>query len=157
LKIIKHIEINGIHIPTRYVTSLPFNESLKQQARKLRHTSTLSEVLFWMQVNKKKFYGIDFDRQKIIGNYIVDFYVECFGLVIEIDGAIHQFQEEYDAQRTVYLESLGLIVYRISEECVRLYMSTVLMNLTDFIVKTFGKIYDINYPDSATRSHPFKI
>jgi len=60
-------------------------------------------------------------------------------LVIEIDGGIHQFQEDYDAQRTVCLESLGLVVYRISEENVRLYMSTVLMNLADFIIKTFGK------------------
>jgi very-short-patch-repair endonuclease len=138
MKTIKHIVINGIQIPTRYITSLPFNESLKIQARKLRRTSTLSEVLFWMQVNKKKFYGIDFDRQKVIGNFIVDFYVECFGLVIEIDGGIHQFQEECDAERTLYLESLRLVVYRISDENVRLYMSTVLMNLADFIIKTFG-------------------
>ena len=129
-----------MHISTRYVAFLPFNESLKEQAKKLRRTSTLSEVLFWMQVNKKKFYGIDFDRQKIIGNYIVDFYVECLGLVIEIDGGIHQFQEEYDAKRTLYLESLGLIVYRISDEAVRMYMSTVLMNLADFIIHTFGRI-----------------
>jgi very-short-patch-repair endonuclease len=92
MKMIKHIEINGMHILTRYVASLPFNESLKERAKKLRNNSTLSEVLFWMQVNKKKFYGIDFDRQKIIGNYIIDFYVECLGLVIEIDGGIHQFQ-----------------------------------------------------------------
>ena len=135
---IKHITIKGINIQTHYITSLPFNESLKEQAKKLRRNSTFSEVLFWMHVNKKKFYGIDFDRQKIIGNYIVDFYVESLGLVIEIDGGIHQYQEEYDENRTLFLESLGLIVYRISEERVRFSIDTVLMNLTDFIVKTFG-------------------
>jgi very-short-patch-repair endonuclease len=56
MKGIKQFEINGISISTRYVASLPFNESLKEQAKKLRRTATLSEVLFWMQVNKKKFY-----------------------------------------------------------------------------------------------------
>jgi len=91
-----------------------------------------------MHVNKKKFYGIDFDRQKIIGNYIVDFYVESLGLVIEIDGGIHQYQEEYDENRTLFLESLGLIVYRISDESVRFSMRSVLMDLTDFIVEKFG-------------------
>ena len=138
MKTIKQLEINGIIIPTRYIPSLPYNELLKDRARKLRRTSTISEVLFWVQVNKKKYYGIDFDRQKIVGDYIVDFYIESLGLVIEIDGGIHKYQEEYDENRTIFLESLGLIVYRISDEAVRFSMETVLMNLTDFIIKAFG-------------------
>jgi len=138
MKYTKNIEINGIHISTRYKCALPFNESLKDRARQLRRTSTLSEVLFWMCVNKRKFYGIDFDRQRIIGNYIVDFYIESLGLVIEIDGVVHQYQEEYDDNRTAYLESLGLVVYRISDESVRFSMETVLVNLRDFIIQTFG-------------------
>ena len=139
MKTVKRIEIKGVHIPTRYVCSLPFNESLKEQARKLRRNSTFSEVLFWMCVNKKKFYGIDFDRQKVIGNYIVDFYVESLGLVIEIDGGIHKYQEEYDEIRSAYLESLGLIVYRVADENVRFSIGSVLLNLEDFIIETFGE------------------
>ena len=139
MKTIKQISIKGITIPTRYISSLPYNKLLKERARKLRRNSTLSEVLFWMQVNKRKFYSIDFDRQKIIGNYIVDFYIESLGLVIEIDGEIHKFKEEYDIARSNFLESLGLVVYRISEERVRFSMETVLLNLADFIVETFGK------------------
>jgi len=42
-------------------------------------------VLFWKQVHKGKFYGINFNRQKIIGRYIVDFYVPSLSLVIEIE------------------------------------------------------------------------
>ena len=137
MKKIKNITIHNTTISTRYVCSLPFNEALQEQARKLRRNSTISEVLFWMNVNKKKFHEIDFDRQKIIGNYIVDFYIESLGLVIEIDGGIHQFQEEYDEKRTSFLESLGLIVYRISEEQVRFSIETVLVNLEDFIIKAF--------------------
>ena len=69
MKTIKQLSINGIIIFTSYLTSLPFNDSLKEQSKKLRNNATLSELLFWMQVNKKKFYGIDFDRQKIKGFY----------------------------------------------------------------------------------------
>ena len=138
MKSVKYIEINGINIPTRYKCALPYNESLKDRARQLRRTATLSEMLFWMSVNKKKFHGIDFDRQKIIGNYIVDFYIESFGLVIEIDGGIHKYQEDYDENRTAYLESSGLKVYRIGDESVRFSMRNVLVNLTDYIIETFG-------------------
>jgi very-short-patch-repair endonuclease len=135
---IKYFKINGIQICTQYICALPYNELLRDRARQLRRTATLSEVLFWMNVNKKKFYGIDFDRQKIIGNYIVDFYVESLGLVIEIDGGIHKYQEEYDENRTAYLESLGLKVYRIGDEDVRFSIRNVLDNLTDYIMETFG-------------------
>jgi len=138
MKFVKYIKINEIHIPTRYKCALPFNESLKDRARQLRHTATLTEVLFWISVNKKKFHGMDFDRQKIIGNYIVDFYIESLGLVIEIDGGIHKYQEDYDENRTSYLESLGLKVYRIGDEDVRFSMKSVLVNLTDYIIETFG-------------------
>jgi very-short-patch-repair endonuclease len=138
MKTVKQIEINGIAIPTRYVAPLPYNESLKERARKLRSSSTLSEVLFWMQVHKRKFFGIDFDRQKVIGNYIVDFFVESLGLVIEIDGKVHEIQEEYDERRSWYLESLGLTVLRISNDRVLFSMGSVLVNLRDFIVERFG-------------------
>jgi len=56
MRTIKNIIIKGVNIQTRYIASLPFNESLKEQAKKLRRNSTFSEVLFWMHVNKKKFY-----------------------------------------------------------------------------------------------------
>ena len=40
----------------------------------MRKAGVLSEVIFWLQVHKGMFWKIDFDRQRIIGNYIVDFY-----------------------------------------------------------------------------------
>lgn len=56
-----------------------------------------------------------FDRQRIIGNYIVDFYVKSLGLVIEVDETSHNNKEEYDAQRKAYLISSKLKIYRISD------------------------------------------
>lgn len=55
---------------------LPTNPKLKQKARDLRKQGVLSEVLFWNEVKRKKFLGLDFDSQKIIGNFIVDFYIK---------------------------------------------------------------------------------
>ena len=94
--------------------SLPYNPKLKQRAKALRKAGNLAEMLFWQQVHKQKFKGFDFDRQKIIGNYIVDFYCANCQVVIEIDGDSHDEKEEYDAARDTYLESLGLTVIHIT-------------------------------------------
>ncbi|MBS1941165.1 MAG: DUF559 domain-containing protein, partial [Bacteroidetes bacterium] len=92
---------------------LPFNPALKQRAKELRKAGNLAEVLFWQQVHRKKFKGYDFDRQKIIGNYIVDFYCSNCQVVVEIDGKSHDDKQEYDARRDAYLQSLGLTVIHI--------------------------------------------
>ena len=105
----------------------------------MRQAENLSEVLFWMQVTKNQFYKIDFDRQRIIGNYIVDFYVKNLGLVIEIDGPSHDTKEEYDKVREEYLVSLGLKVYRIPVIEVLQNMKTVMRNLEDYIIENYGE------------------
>ena len=61
-----------------------------------------------MQINKRKFHNLDFDRQRIIGSYIVDFYIKKLGLVIEIDGSSHDEKIDYDQRREKYLVSLEL-------------------------------------------------
>ena len=61
-------------------------------------------------------YPVKIMKQKLIGNYIVDFFCESAKLIIELDGSQH-FEEkgqEADARRTAYLESLGLMVVRYS-------------------------------------------
>jgi len=52
--------------------------------------------------------------QKIIGNYIVDFYCAEKAVVIEADGASHIGREGYDAERDTYLNGLGLTVIRLA-------------------------------------------
>jgi very-short-patch-repair endonuclease len=95
--------------------SLPFNSELRERARELRRAGNLCEVIMWKQFHKKKFKGYDFDRQKIIGNYIVDFYCVDCGVVIEIDGKSHDGvgKEIYDGDRNNYMINLGLTVIRI--------------------------------------------
>ncbi|MDR0967637.1 MAG: endonuclease domain-containing protein, partial [Rickettsiales bacterium] len=65
--------------------NLPFNPDLTERAKENRKSGSLPEALFWNQLKNKQLLGLDFDRQKIIGNYIVDFFCASIGLVIEID------------------------------------------------------------------------
>jgi very-short-patch-repair endonuclease len=101
---------------TKNYMSLPFNPKLKERAKALRKAGNLAEVLFWKKVKNKQFKDYDFDRQKIIGNYIVDFFCTNCNVVIEIDGSSHIGKEEYDAERDVYLKGLGLTVIHIQAE-----------------------------------------
>ena len=135
--------INEIKINHRIITNPPLNRSLKERAKALRNAENLPEVLFWIQVTKKRFHQIDFDRQRIIGNYIVDFYIKKLGLVIEIDGASHDFDGDYDVKREKYLISLGLKVYRISVADVMKNMDFVLMGLENYIIKEYSDKIDI--------------
>lgn len=130
--------INGIEIFKRKIEALPKNKELLLKARSLRKGYNLSEVLFWKQVRNRTFHGLDFDRQRIIGNYIVDFYVKSLGIVVEIDGSSHDFKEEYDDKRIEFLESLDLKVIRIADSRVRSDIANVMKELEDYIVDNFS-------------------
>jgi very-short-patch-repair endonuclease len=111
--------------------SLPFNPALKEHAKALRKAGMLHEVLLWNQIKRKQFNGLDFDRQKIIGNYIVDFFCAEIGVVIETDGVSHQERGNYDAQRDEYLRALGLTVIRLSVKEILQNMEGVLAFLKE--------------------------
>jgi very-short-patch-repair endonuclease len=136
---VKILTINNVILKTTPITDLPCNPKLKQRATALRQAKNLSEVLFWMQVTKGKFYNIDFDRQRIIGNYIVDFYIKQLALVIEIDGSSHDTKIEYDKQREDYLMSLGLKIYRIKVKDIMQQMPRVMAGLEDYIIEHYKR------------------
>ncbi|MCK6608324.1 MAG: endonuclease domain-containing protein [Flavobacterium sp.] len=129
--------IHNIPIKRNFVLNLPYNASLKSRAKALRKAGNFSEVVFWKEVRNKSFWNIDFDRQRIIGNYIVDFYVKALGLVVEIDGEIHNFQEEYDEKRETYLKELGLKVFRISTTKMLFDTESVMKDLEQFIITEY--------------------
>lgn len=120
---------------TQNYMALPYNPALKDRAKALRKAGNLAEVLFWQQVRNKQFKGLDFDRQKIVGNYIVDFYNANYQVVIEIDGSSHDEKEEYDAKRQAYLESLGLTVLHFTDLEVKKHMDSVMRYMEDFFEK----------------------
>ncbi|MEI8341158.1 MAG: DUF559 domain-containing protein [Verrucomicrobiota bacterium] len=109
--------------------SLPYNPALKERARELRRAGNLSEVLLWQQIKNGQFSGLDFDRQKIIGNYIVDFYCAEKAVVIEVDGSSHDSKVEYDAERDAYLTGLNLSVIHVLDSDVKSNLAGVMQFL----------------------------
>lgn len=130
--------INGIPIRRNFVENLSYNPYLKVLLKEKRKARILGEVIFWKKVRAKKFHKIDFDRQRIIGNYIVDFYVKTLGLIIETDGSSHYEKQVYDGIREEYLESLGLLIFRITDFDVWNNLRVVMKKLEDFIVLYYG-------------------
>jgi very-short-patch-repair endonuclease len=115
---------------TQKYFSLPYNSALKERSKALRKAGNLAEVLLWQQLKNKQFFGLDFDRQKIIGDYIVDFYCASQNLVIEVDGSSHNDKEEYDAQRDAFLEGFDLKVIHITDKDVKTRLEAVMQFLT---------------------------
>ena len=89
------------------------NSKLTTYARKLRKDMTKEERHLWYDYLRE--YPIRFIRQKIIGNYIADFYCAKAKLVIELDGSQHFEKEqiEYDEKRTETFKNFGIDVVRI--------------------------------------------
>ncbi len=89
------------------------NPQLKNNARILRKNMTKEERHLWYDF--LKILPVTINRQKVIGNYIVDFYCHQAKLVIELDGSQHYENDnmEKDAERTDYLKGYGLKVIRI--------------------------------------------
>jgi len=114
---------------------IPYNPDLKELARDLRRNMTLSEVLLWNQLKQKNMLGYDFDRQRSIGNYIVDFFCKELSLAIEIDGDTHIYRYNEDDERQKALENLGIRFLRFDDIEVKKNISNVLSVIEDWIMK----------------------
>ena len=93
-----------------------YNKNLKSNARRLRRDMTPQESHLWYDFLKKL--PIPVYRQRILGNYIVDFYIASHKLFIEIDGAQHLMPEnkESDAERDKTLRDRGMTIKRYSNQ-----------------------------------------
>lgn len=89
------------------------NQRLISTARTLRKNMTKEERKLWFEF--LRIYDVKFYRQRVIDNYVVDFYCSKAKLVIELDGSQHYEPEAQarDANRTADLERYGLTVLRI--------------------------------------------
>ena len=106
---------------------LQYNRKLKDKSRLLRRNLTESEKKLWSRLRGKQLQGVQFYRQKPIGNYIVDFFAPMVKLVIEIDGSQHR-QEDYlqrDENRDAYLTGLGLKILRFNSRVVLMEINAV--------------------------------
>lgn len=86
----------------------------RKRAQELRKNMTLEERILWYQYLRS--YPVQWNRQKVIGSYIVDFYCKRAKLVVELDGSQHYAESgrEYDARRTQFLNAQGFKVLRFT-------------------------------------------
>jgi very-short-patch-repair endonuclease len=124
-------------LPSMRYTILPYKPYLKDLARQLRKNMTLGEVALWKHLKGKQMLGYDFDRQRPIDCFIVDFYCKELMLAIEIDGSSHDSEEaqEKDVERQVKLEALGVKFLRFREEEVRHKPMAVVAKLEAWILQ----------------------
>ena len=99
-----------------------YTATLKGQARELRKKLTESENALWSRLRGKQLLGMQFYRQKPIGQYIVDFFAPRARLVVEVDGSQHMEENhlQRDKNRDEYLKGLGLKVLRFNSRVVLL-------------------------------------
>ena len=129
---------------------IPYNPKLKALARKLRKDMTFGEVLLWNELKDDKFWGFDFDRQRCIDNYIVDFYCKDLMLAIEIDGISHNYEEAFakDEIRQSRLESLGVTFIRFTESEMKNDMQNVIRALEGKIIEIVRSNKNIKLPNN---------
>jgi very-short-patch-repair endonuclease len=112
---------------------IPYNPKLKEFARKLRKDSTFTEILLWNYLRGKQVRGYDFDRQRPIDNYIVDFYCKDLQLAIEVDGESHYGNPERDEKKDKRLNELGVTILRFDDLDVRHKLDKVLETVEKWI------------------------
>jgi very-short-patch-repair endonuclease len=104
-------------------------------AKVMRRVPTPAEDRFWQAVRNRQLANLKFRRQHPVGFFIADFYCHEHQLVIEVDGAVHNDQEQldYDTGRNYEMTQLGMAVLRFKNEEVLENLEMVKRKITDFI------------------------
>jgi len=125
----------------RVLMNLP---KLKTFRTELRNNLTPAEAKLWTSLSSKQLEGRKFRRQHSVGNYILDFYCPSEKLAVELDGAGHSQVnvQEYDHERTLFLEHFGIKVLRFENRSVFEQTENVLGE----IQRNFGWIKDHPVP-----------
>ena len=119
---------------------LPRNKKLKLPARELRKKATKQENHLWYDFLSK--FHLQFLRQYVINNYILDFYCHSAALAIELDGPQHYEEEaiEYDKARTEYLNGLGIAVLRFINKDLDINFNDVCKSIEDSVNERINPI-----------------
>jgi putative DNA methylase len=113
----------------RWEISDALSKKMTEVARQLRKQETQSEEILWQALRGAKLEGRKFRRQQPIGCFVVDFFCAAERLIVEVDGAVHDLQQELDRERQMLLESLGLRFLRLSAHAVETDLFTCLKQI----------------------------
>ena len=86
----------------------------------------------WNELRANKL-GVHFRRQQVIQGFIVDFYCHNAWLVVEVDGDVHDLQQEEDARREKVLREMGLSIVRFGNDEVVRNLSVVVGRIRDLV------------------------
>jgi very-short-patch-repair endonuclease len=107
----------------------PKTDVKEERAKTMRRAMTPAEMCLWEQLRNNRCGGLHFRRQQVIDGFIADFYCHDIGLVIEVDGDIHQQQVDYDFQRDRIIAARGLHIIRIPNERLFTELAVVLSEI----------------------------
>jgi very-short-patch-repair endonuclease len=86
------------------------------RARELRRAMTPAERALWQRLRGNRLNGRHFRRQQVIAGFIVDFYCHAAGVVVNVDGEVHEGMAEYDKERDEVLRGRGFRIARLSND-----------------------------------------
>ena len=102
-----------------------------ERSKVLRREMTPAEKTLWKELKTNKLNGLHFRRQQIIDRFIVDFYCHQHALIVELDGSIHDLQQEFDAEREAYLIAGGFRIIRFTNQEIFKDLRTVLKKIAE--------------------------
>ena len=95
------------------------------RSKQLRSEMTPTERILWSELRANRLQGLKFRRQQIIDGFIVDFYCHGAGVVVELDGPVHDEKKEADAERECVLTGRGLLVLRFTNDEIQTDLNSV--------------------------------
>jgi very-short-patch-repair endonuclease len=110
-------------------------------AKHLHRNMSPAEAKLWKHLRAHQMDDVHFRNQHAIGNYIVDFCSPRKKLVIELDGSQHLEQQEYDNERTNFLEGRGYRVLR--------FWNNDVMNNIDTVLKVIWSVLEEEKRDES--------
>jgi very-short-patch-repair endonuclease len=119
-------------------------KEIQHRARQLRKEMTPAEKKLWQALRGNQLDGLYFRRQHAIGSYIVDFISVHKKLIIEVDGASHLDQEEYDKERTRWFEEEK--GYRV----IRFTNTEILRNINEVLEAIRNAVKSSHLPSAAS-------
>ena len=119
-----------------------YNEKLIGNSRKLRSAMTKEERHLWYDCLKQL--PVTVHRQKVLGQYIVDFYIASRKIVIELDGAQHyeEIHHKKDVMRDQYLTGIGCKVLRYSNADVNYRFTEVCQDIWNHLRERSTELLD---------------
>jgi very-short-patch-repair endonuclease len=116
---------------------------------------TPAESAFWLAVRRNQL-GLRVRRQVLIIGYIADFYCPLPGVIIEIDGPIHDDRRLADAARDFHFSKVGLVTLRLSNHDVLSNLPGTISTVRGFLADSIAFRHEFGLPDFPVRFRSFR-